>query len=48
MHNSSASTNDKNLNSEIETKIGFLVRVGDALPMIRISILRLKLDHSQR
>ena len=37
------STNDKNLNSEIETTTGELadLAVGD-LPMIRISILRLK------
>ena len=37
-------TNDKNLNSEIETNgLGFSkVERFDALPMIRISILRLK------
>ena len=40
---SKRTTNDKNLNSEIETKVvEKVMEHGDVLPMIRISILRLK------
>ena len=37
-----STTNDKNLNSEIETKSCLAMVVSHTLPMIRISILRLK------